>query len=123
MTAFRLLLVLMFVVLSGYTLLVILDYGINLFPYFFGDMAALTWAGQFNLDFMFMLMFSGVWVAWRHQFSAAGIGLGVLAFFLGAGFLTVYLLIEIRRTGGDFERVLLGNRMASASPSPSHAKK
>ena len=117
MTAFRLVLVLMLVVLSGYTLLVILDYGINLFPYFFGDMAALTWAGQFNLDFMFMLMFSGLWVAWRHQFSAAGIGLGVLAFFLGAGFLTVYLLIEIRRTGGDFERVLLGDRMASASPS------
>lgn len=117
MTAFRLLLVLMLIVLGGYTFLVILEYGINLFPYFFGDMAALTWAGQFNLDFMFMLMFSALWVAWRHQFTAAGIGLGVLAFFLGAGFLTVYLLIETRRAGGDFARVLLGDRMTSAPPS------
>ncbi len=111
MVVFRLLLVLLLIVLGTYTTVVILEYGMNLFQVFFGDMAAVNWAGQFNLDFMFMLAFSALWVSWRHGFSPAGLGLGVLAFFLGAGFLTVYLLIISRGAGGDFARVLLGDRM------------
>jgi hypothetical protein len=70
-------------------------------------MAAVGWAGQFNLDFMSMLTLSALWVAWRHRFSAAGLLLGVLAFFGGALFLTAYLLIVSRRAGGVNE-VLLG---------------
>jgi len=89
MALFRLYLLAMLIILSGYTLVVIGDYGINLFAVFFGDMAALAWPGQFNLDFMMMLSFSALWVAWRHAFSAKGLGLAVLAFLGGALFLTL----------------------------------
>lgn len=110
MTAFRVLLVFMFVVLIVYTGVVTLEYGMNLFAYFFADMAAMNWAGQFNLDFMFMLMFSGLWVAWRHQFSPAGMALGVLAFFGGAVFLSVYLSVICTRVNGNVTRLLIGDR-------------
>ena len=112
MTAFRTLLVLMFAVLMIYTVLVIGTEGWNLLGVFFADMAKMQWPGQFNLDFMLMLTLSGLWVAWRHQFSAAGLGLAVLAFFGGALFLSIYLLIQTLRTKGDMRVVLLGKARA-----------
>ncbi|MEE4283514.1 MAG: hypothetical protein V2I41_16350 [Pseudomonadales bacterium] len=112
MAAFRLLLVLMLIVLGAYTAVVILEYGMNLFQVFFGDMAAVNWAGQFNLDFMFMLALSALWVSWRHGFSPAGLGLGVLAFFGGAVFLAIYLLILSAKANGDARYILLGERMS-----------
>ncbi len=112
MTAFRTLLVLMFAVLTTYTVLVIGTEGWDLLSVFFADMAKMQWPGQFNLDFMFMLTFSGLWVAWRHQFSAAGLGLGVLAFFGGALFLSLYLFVQIWRNKGDMRVVLLGEARA-----------
>ena len=112
MIAFRTLLVLMFAVLTIYTVLVIGAEGWNLLGVFFADMAKMQWPGQFNLDFMLMLTLSGLWVAWRHQFSAAGLGLGVLAFFGGALFLSIYLLIQTLRTKGDMRVVLLGKARA-----------
>jgi len=112
MTAFRTLLVLMFAALTTYTVLVIGSEGWNLLGVFFADMAKMQWPGQFNLDFMFMLTLSGLWVAWRHQFSAAGLGLGVLAFFGGALFLSLYLFVQIWRNKGDMRVVLLGEARA-----------
>ena len=112
MTGFRILLILMFAVLTIYTVLVIGAEGWNLLGVFFADMAKMQWPGQFNLDFMLMLTLSGLWVAWRHQFSAAGLGLGVLAFFGGALFLSIYLLIQTLRTKGDMRVVLLGKARA-----------
>jgi hypothetical protein len=98
----------MFAVLATYTVLVIGPEGWNLLGVFFADMAKMQWPGQFNLDFMFMLTLSGLWVAWRHQFSAAGLGLGVLAFFGGALFLSLYLFVQIWRKKGDMKVVLIG---------------
>ena len=115
MTAFRLLLVSMLIVLGTYTTVVMLEYGMNLFQVFFGDMAAVNWSGQFNLDFMFMLTLSALWVSWRHRFTPAGLGLGVLAFFLGAGFLTVYLLVMSTKVNGDLRVLLLGDRLDGKS--------
>ena len=110
MTAFRALLFLMLLVLSAYTAVVISNHGWDLLPVFFGDMAQMTWPGQFNLDFLFMLTLSAVWVAWRHNFSTAGLALGALALFGGALFLSVYLLILTWRVQGDPRRLLLGAR-------------
>jgi len=31
----------------------------------------MQWPGQFNLDFMCMLLLAGLWVSWRHRFSVA----------------------------------------------------
>lgn len=108
MTAFRLFLVASFIVLFAYTGLVVAEHGLGLLPVFFGDIAAMGWPGQFNLDFMLMLALSALWTAWRGGFSPASLGLGVLAFFFGAGFLTVFLLVLSFVTGGDLRRMLLG---------------
>lgn len=80
----------------------------DLLPVFFGDMAKMGWPGQFNLDFMCMLMLSALWVAWRHRFSGRGLALGLLAFFGGALFLSVYLLVVTLGADGDVEALLLG---------------
>lgn len=115
MAAFRALLVAMLVVLAAYTAVVISNHGWDLLSVFFGDMATMAWPGQFNLDFLFMLTLSAIWVAWRHKFSTAGLALGVLAFFGGALFLTIYLLIVTRQVHGDPHRLLLGRSGASSS--------
>lgn len=113
MTAFRAWLIVIFVSIAAYTAIVVAAYGMNLFPYFFGDMAKLGWPGQFNLDFLFMLSLSGLWVAWRHAFSGAGIALGLLAFFGGAFFLSAYLLFALRDARGDTRVLLLGRTRAA----------
>ena len=48
MRAFRAYLAVLIVCLGAYTLLVGLAHGWNLLPVFLGDMAAMTWPGQFN---------------------------------------------------------------------------
>jgi len=107
-TAFRVVLAVMLVVLAGYTAAVISNHGWDLLSVFFGDMATMAWPGQFNLDFLCMLTLSAIWVAWRHRFSTAGLALGLLALFGGALFLTIYLLIISGQVRGDPRRLLLG---------------
>jgi hypothetical protein len=108
MRAFRVYMVILFMGIVGYTGVVILDHGWNLFAVFFGNIAAMTWAGQFNFDFMLMLSLSGLWIAWRHQFTPVGLALGVLAFFGGIMFLSLYLLIASFLASGDGKELLLG---------------
>ena len=110
MSIFRTYLVVVWLILVGYTAAVVSQHGMGLLSVFFGDMAAMTWPGQFNLDFMFMLSLSALWVAWRHRFSAPGLALAVLAFFGGASFLTVYLLVLSIQTRGNMKAVLLGSQ-------------
>ena len=110
MVLFRLFLMLVLSVVTLYTGVVIIHHGMNLLPVFFGDMAALGWPGQFNLDFMCMLMFSSLWVAWRHRFTPVGCLLGMLALFLGSFFLSLYLLVESHRCGNDVMALLTGRR-------------
>ena len=107
MGALRIYLSIIFVVILGYTSVTIANHGMDLMSIFFGDMATMAWPGQFNLDFMFMLTLSGLWVAWRHQFTPGGIALGLLAVFGGAMFLSTYLLILTSRDR-DVRRLLLG---------------
>ncbi len=114
MTAFRAWLIVILATVGVYTAVVIGEYGLTLFAYFFGDIAKLGWPGQFNLDFLFMLSLSGLWVAWRNGFSAAGLALGVLAGLLGAPFLSGYLLYLLAQAKGDLRAVLLGDARASA---------
>jgi hypothetical protein len=106
MTALRVLLVAVFIVLTAYTGIVIGEHGLNLLTVFFGDMARMGWPGQFNLDFMLAL--SALWVSWRHHFSAAGLCLGVAAFFGGALFFSVYLFIQTFRVDGQLSALLVG---------------
>ncbi|KPK35501.1 MAG: hypothetical protein AMJ66_01040 [Betaproteobacteria bacterium SG8_40] len=112
MNAFRVLLVVMFVTISAYTMVVISTHGINLLPVFFGAMANMDWPGQFNLDFTCFLVLSALWVSWRHRFSAGGLVLGLVALFGGALFLSAYLLVESIKVDGDVKSLLLGSARA-----------
>ena len=114
MTAFRAFLVVLWAIIVGYTAVVMANHGVGLLTVFFGDMAAMGWPGQFNLDFMFMLTLSALWVGWRHQFSGVGLALGVLALFGGSLFLTTYLFIVTGQANGDMKEVLLGKARATA---------
>jgi len=108
MNAFRVLLAVILVTVIAYTIVVISNHGLNLFPVFFGDIAAIGWPGQFNLDFMGFLILSGVWIAWRHQFSAGGIALGCLVPFGGVPYVSIYLLVTSFQVDGDVQALLLG---------------
>ena len=113
MTLFRLFLVAVIAIVGAYTTVTIANHGMGLYPIFFGDIAAMAWPGQFNLDFLCFLIMSGVWVAWRHAFSATGLVLGFAAFNLGAPFLAAYLLVESYRNNGDSAAILLGKARAA----------
>ena len=112
---FRILLVVLWAIIVGYTGIVIANHGLGLLEVFFGDMAAMGWPGQFNLDFMSLLTLSALWVAWRHQFSSAGLALGLLALFGGGLFLTSYLLVVSAQARGDMKEVLLGKVRATGA--------
>ena len=111
MTGFRILLSTLLAIVVAYTVVVIANHGMGLVPIFFGAMAEMTWQGQFNLDFMFMLSLSALWVLWRNEFRGVAIPLGLLAFFFGAPFLTAYFLYLSFREDGNVPRMLLGNRL------------
>jgi hypothetical protein len=81
---------------------------------FFGDIVAMTWPGQFNLDFSFFLVLSGLWLAWRHHFSPLGLALGLAALFGGSPLLATYLFLASIRAKGDVRVLLLGKARAAA---------
>jgi hypothetical protein len=114
MTAFRVLLTIFILAIIGYTGNVIFNHGWGLLPIFFGNMAAMTWPGQFNLDFTCFLTLSGLWLAWRHHFSPAGLVLGVLGFFGGIMLLAPYLLFASYKANGNMKVLLLGKVRADS---------
>lgn len=114
MSAFRAFMAILFAVITVYTVLVMVEHGLGFLGIFFDDMAAMTWNGQFNLDFLGFLTMSAAWVAWRNGFTPPGLALAVVAFFFGVPFLTAYLLVLSFRTNGDVKRMLLGDERAAA---------
>ena len=108
MQTFRVFLVTVFLCLGTYTVVVGMNHGWNLLPTFFSDMAAMNWPGQFNFDFMTFLALSGLWLAWRQQFSPGGIVLGILGFFGGMMVLAPYLLYASYQAKGDPRILFLG---------------
>lgn len=108
MTAFRALLISMFLALLGYTAVVVAGHGLGLLAVFFGNMQQMDWSGQFNLDFTLMLMLSCLWVMWRHQFTGVGLMLGVGALLGGVLFLSAYLFIQSLRFDGKLVPLLIG---------------
>lgn len=108
MALFRAYLLFVLVAIVAYTSITVAHHGLNLFPDFFGAIAGMAWPGQFNVDFTGFLTLSAIWVSWRHGFSGTGLALGVLAFFGGSLFLSIYLLIHSARARGDVRVLLLG---------------
>lgn len=112
MNGLRALLGIMLSAVVVYTGIVGTTHGWNLAPIFFGDIAAMTWPGQFNLDFSCLLCLSASWLAWRHHFSPAGLVLGVLGLIGGTLTLATYLLVASYTAKGDVKVLLLGARRA-----------
>ncbi len=108
MQAFRIFLGVYLIGLAAYTGVVIANHGWGLFQIFFGDIAAMGWPGQFNADFMGFLLLSGLWLAWRHNFSPLGLVLLPCGLFGGMGFLAPYLLVASFQAKGDMRAILLG---------------
>jgi hypothetical protein len=115
MALFRLYLATIIMVIAIYTVMVIGNHGMDLFPIFFGDIAKMKWPGQFNMDFLSFLMLGGLWLAWRHHFNAVGIALGLFIFAGGMPFLATYLLVQSYRTKGDIKALLLGEQREAHS--------
>ncbi|WP_295632996.1 hypothetical protein [Novosphingobium sp.] len=117
MASFRLFLAALVLAIVAYTAGTIAHHGWNLMPMFFGAIAQGAWPGQFNLDFVGLLSLSGLWLAWRHNFSPVGLALGVLGFFGGTPVLATYLLVASVHARGDSRVLVLGpKRAALASP-------
>ncbi len=114
MAGFRLFLALWLLIIIGYTAVVTAQHGPDLLPVFLGDIAALGWPGQFNVDFSSFLMLSAVWVAWRHHCSIGGLALALVAAVGGGLFLTSYLLIASWQEKGNMAALLMGKTRAAA---------
>ena len=110
MPAFRILLAMMIAGLLAYTGSVVMNHGLAFLPVFFGDILRMEWPGQFNVDFSCLLLLSGLWLAWRHHYSPAGLVLGVLGIFGGTAVLAPYLLIASFTATGGMKEILLGSR-------------
>ena len=106
--AFRLFLGAMWLALAAFTAFVVMRDGLGLLPVFFGAIADGHWPGQFNADFLTFLALSGFWTAWRGGFTLGALGLGVVAFLFGGGFLLAYLILLSLRHAGDPAVILLG---------------
>ena len=114
MAAFRLLLVVMLVALTIYTVAVGTNYGWNFWPDYFRILGEWRWPGQFAADFTVFLILTGLWTAWRAHFTGRAIARGRLAMALGTGFIATYLLYLSWRERGDVPRMLVGDRIGSA---------
>lgn len=114
MMLFRVLLAVMIVVLGVYTAITISNEGFSLFDTAQGDVAAMGWRGQFALDFVCYLLLSFLWIAWRHEFSLAGIVFGLLASQLGILFFASYLIVISIQSNGDMSEILMGRRLNKA---------
>lgn len=108
MIFFRCLLLLQTTLILLYTLVVGDAHGWNLLPIFFGEIFKMSWSGQFNFDFLMMLILSGFWTAWRNKFSFVGIVLGLSAIVGGISFLAPYLLFLTFKEKGQMRSVLMG---------------
>lgn len=114
MNILRLLLIALFLVITGYTTVTVADHGINFFPAYFRDLALMGWPGQFDLDFSLYLLIAALWIAWRHLFSTGGVLLAVCSPFGGMIFLSAYLLVVMAKEKPEMAELLLGKARAAA---------
>ncbi|MFK7965238.1 MAG: hypothetical protein AB8C46_14850 [Burkholderiaceae bacterium] len=109
----RVLLIVLFLSILGYTAIVVSHDGWGLLPEFIGAILEQSWQGQFNLDFSFFLLLSAIWISWRHGFSWSGYGLAGFALVGGMLFLAPYLLVILAKSQGQAASFLLGKHSPS----------
>lgn len=104
------LLALQTLVMIGYSF-VAMRSGENLFEIFFRSMLNGDWAGQFNVDFLCYLILSGIWIMWRGNFRPLSIAIGSVASILGMVFFAPYLMWLTYIHRGDWQKILMGERL------------
>jgi hypothetical protein len=102
------LLVVMLVGVVAYAVPVVLRHGLDFPAVFVRDVLALGWPGQFNLDFLCLLVLAALWLAWRDRFAPAGLLKAGLTLVGGTPVLCAVLLLASRDARGDLRRLLLG---------------
>ncbi len=108
MPLFRAYVAILFVTIATYTAIVMSTHGADFVPEFIAAVTAMTWTGQFNMDFMIYLGISAIWIAWRHQFTPAGLVLAFFGLVGGALFFLPYLFIVAGKANGNAALLLLG---------------
>lgn len=108
MPVLRIVVIVLFVLLAIYTAVVMANHGTGFGPVFMGDLYAMNWSGQFNLDFFTYVLLSSLWIAWRHAFSPLGIVLALIGLIGGMLYFAIYLLVAMSRANGDMHALLLG---------------
>ena len=108
MLLLRLSLIVFTIAIFAVTIAVVGNAGYDWPSTFFGDLAALNWAAQFNTDLVIHLGLVGVWVAWREGFGVKGIVFGVFCVMWGGMFTFPYMLYASYRANGDPAAILLG---------------
>ncbi|MCG9875755.1 MAG: hypothetical protein MH321_13345 [Leptospiraceae bacterium] len=108
MNLFRAILVLMTIAILSVTFIVGYNHGWSLIPIFFGEIASLTWSGQFNLDFTCYLILSALWLAWREHFTIQALALAGIASVAGIMFFAPYLIFLTYKCKGNMKLILIG---------------
>ncbi len=113
MTTLRLFLGLATLAIYLFTYLAITSQGLNWPAVAVGDLIALNWRSQFDVDFIVHLLLLATWVAWREGFTAKGYVFGALSIVMGGMFSFPYLIYASVKAGGDPVRLLLGVKTVS----------
>lgn len=108
MTVLRLFLLVSTVVIYGLTYSAVAAQGVNWPAAAFGDIIALNWRSQFDVDFVLHLLLLATWVSWREGFSGKGHVYAVLSIVMGGMFSFPYLIHAIYAAKGDPKAILLG---------------
>ncbi|HVL00905.1 MAG TPA: DUF1475 family protein [Dongiaceae bacterium] len=106
MNALKILLVVLWVLLTGITIYAIQTLGSEAGMVFLSDFLH-PWRAQFNTDFVIHLLLFVVWVVWREESKAVGIVSAALC-LLGGLFTLLYLLFAVYRADGEPKKLLLG---------------
>lgn len=112
---------LMLIAASIYTTFVVLDHGVNFVPEYIGNIVAMNWAGQFQIDFSCYLILSALWIGWRHRFSGAGIALSMMGLVGGILFFSAYLVVISVIEKGDVASLVLGSQRGGGTVSSASA--
>jgi hypothetical protein len=106
MNALKVLLIVLWIVLTGITIYAIQILGSA------GGMVFITdfqhpWRAQFNTDFSIHILLFIVWVFWREKSKAIGL-VSALLCLMGGLFTLLYLLFAVHQAKGDPKKLLLG---------------
>lgn len=107
---FKALLILQTAVILIYTFFTIQNNGVDLFSVMLSNIVAVSWSGQFNIDFSCYLLLSALWIMWRDQFSIKSIVTGLTAMILGIVFFAPYVLYLLTIEKGNISKVVIGIR-------------